>query len=94
MGGVHGDAYTRAHSPANGLAVCRPCHDAIDRYAPVARAAGWLVPHPLDPVMIPTRITTPQGFGWWFLDGEGGYRWCDPQTANFLVNGVGIPMSV
>ncbi len=70
-------AYTRAHRISNGLAVCRSCHTFIDIEAPRARLLGWLVEHPYDPAPIPVLIYTAQGYGWWVLDDDGGYTWCD-----------------
>lgn len=82
MGGVSRVGAIAAHSPANGLGLCRTCHDWVDMNATIARELGWLVPHPLDYRAVPARIYTPQGPGWWFLDHEGGYLWCSdsPQT--------------
>jgi hypothetical protein len=38
---------------SNGLAICRPCHDTIERRRAWAYSHGFLIRHPMPPSVIP-----------------------------------------
>lgn len=74
MGGVHGAGACLANSAPNLLALCRPCHDAIESDREVAIGLGRLVTHPLHSAFVPVRIKPIWGEGWYFLTGDFGYQ--------------------
>lgn len=74
MGGVHGGAALHANSPANLLALCRPCHDRTEDEPDAMRRLGWLVQHPYDAWSTPCRIKPIYGEAWWFLLPDLSYQ--------------------
>lgn len=90
MGGVKGAAKTHSNDVRNLLALCRVCHDSVDAEPGLARAVGWLVPHPIDPYEIPVKIRTVNGPGWWYLLADGCFQWCDPDEAVAALGRYGI----
>ncbi len=85
MGGVFRDAAHAANSPANLMALCRPCHDWADANAQEARRRGWLVPHWRDAPVTPVQMYPIYGFGWWYLLQDLSYRMApDEEVARHL----------
>lgn len=78
-GGVHGVAATVSNDPRNLLMLCRVCHDLTLTDAAGCMAIGWVVERRagVDPHEVPAKIHTVNGYGWWHLTEEGGYRWAD-----------------
>jgi hypothetical protein len=78
-GGVHGGAYDVSNDPRNLLMLCRACHDRTLSDAPSCMAIGWVIERRagVDPREVPAKIHTVQGYGWWYLTEQGGYRWAD-----------------
>lgn len=76
-GGVHGAAEAVSNDVRNLLMLCRPCHDSTLSAAPEAIEVGWVVERRSgdDPYDVPARIHTVNGYGWWYLTADGGYRW-------------------
>lgn len=52
-----------ANTLANGVLLCRPCHEHIERYRSLARMDGWLVPRGTDPAEVP--VTDVWGRRYW-----------------------------
>lgn len=80
MGGVHGDAAQRANDVRNFLALCRSCHDETEHAQTwdLTEATGWRIPHFVDDALvIPALIHTVNGYAWWDLTQDAGYRWID-----------------
>jgi hypothetical protein len=78
-GGVHRAAAEVSNDPRNLLMLCRVCHDQTLTDAASCMAVGWVVERRagVDPREIPAKIHTVNGYGWWYLTEEGGYRWAD-----------------
>lgn len=78
-GGVHGEAADVSNDPRNLLMLCRPCHDQTLSDAGPCIELGWVVERRsgVSPYGVPAKIHTVNGYGWWYLTGEGGYRWAD-----------------
>lgn len=78
-GGVHGAASDVSNDVRNLLMLCRACHDLTLSDAGACAGVGWVIERRqrLDPREIPALIYTVNGFGWWHLTEEGGYRWAD-----------------
>lgn len=78
-GGVHGAAAPVANDVRNLLAMCRVCHDQTEHGETWAEteALGWRVPSWRDPFRTPALLYTVNGYGWWLLTEDGGYRWVD-----------------
>ena len=78
-GGVHGDAGHVSNDPRNLLMLCRVCHDLTLTYAQECIRDGWVVERRagVDAREIPAKINTVNGYGWWYLTEDGGYRWDD-----------------
>lgn len=79
MGGVSRAAAERSNSPDNMLALCPRCHNETEDASTWRQCVGlgWRLLHGDDPASVPALIHTVQGYGWWFLDNQGGYRWAD-----------------
>jgi hypothetical protein len=79
-GGVHRAAAVIANDVRNLLALCRPCHDGTEdaeRWQECI-GLGWRIPKAhRDPLNVPALIHTVNGYGWWLLTEDGGYRWVD-----------------
>lgn len=78
-GGVHGAAEAVSNDVRNLLMLCRICHDCTLNDAPGCIRLGWVVERRSgdDPYDVPARIHTVNGYGWWYLTADGGYRWDD-----------------
>jgi hypothetical protein len=78
-GGVHGLAADVSNDPRNLLMLCRPCHDRTLSDAGACIEVGWVIERRsgVDPREVPAKIHTVNGYGWWYLTEEGGYRWAD-----------------
>lgn len=79
-GGVHGAAAEIANDVRNLLALCRPCHDETEHAQTwdLTETTGWRIPHFVDdPLVIPALIHTVNGYAWWYLTQDAGYRWID-----------------
>jgi hypothetical protein len=78
-GGVHGDAAEASNDIRNLLMLCRPCHDCTLNDAPGCIKLGWVIERRSgdDPLETPALIHTVNGYGWWHLTKDGGYRWDD-----------------
>jgi hypothetical protein len=78
-GGVHGAASQASNDPRNLLMFCRPCHDRTLSDAGTCMAIGWVIERRsgVDPLEVPAKIHTVNGYGWWYLTEQGGYRWAD-----------------
>lgn len=76
-GGVHGAAEAISNDVRNLLMLCRPCHDSTLNAAPEAITVGWVIERRsgVDPLEVPARIHTVNGYGWWQLTADGGYQW-------------------
>lgn len=83
-GGVHGAAADVSNDVRNLLMLCRACHDVTLNDASACIALGWVVERRagVDPREVPAMIQTVNGFGWWYLTEEGGYRWADDLNLN------------
>ena len=82
-GGVHRVAAQAANDPRNLLAVCGGCHNETEHAETweLTEEIGWRIPHFVqDPHAVPALLHTVNGYGWWFLDIEGGYTWMDPHN--------------
>lgn len=84
VGGVHRAAEDHSNDPRNLLALCASCHAKTEHHSTwrECEELGWRVEHGLrDPWDVPALIYTPQGRHWWYLTGDGGFRFCDePDT--------------
>lgn len=80
-GGVHGAAAVVANSPGNLLALCRVCHDMTEQADEwqACIGLGLRIPHlaGVDPREVPALLRTVNGYGWWQLTEDAGYRWVD-----------------
>lgn len=80
-GGVYGVAAHAANDVRNLLALCRnPCHERTETAETwrECEALGWRFRHgQVDPCVVPALIHTVNGYGWYFLTEDGGYRWAD-----------------
>jgi hypothetical protein len=78
-GGVHGAAAAVSNDVRNLLMLCRPCHDFTLSQAAFCIEVGWVIERRagVDPRDVPAHIYTVNGRGWWYLTGDGGYRWAD-----------------
>lgn len=76
-GGVHGAASVASNDPRNLLMLCRVCHDRTLADAPACIEVGWVIERRsgVDPLEVPARIHTVNGYGWWKLTADGGYGW-------------------
>lgn len=83
-GGVHGAAADVSNGVRNLLMLCRACHDVTLNDASACIALGWVIERRagVDPREVPAMIQTVNGFGWWYLTEEGGYRWADDLNLN------------
>lgn len=83
-GGVHGAAYHVSNDPRNLLMLCRICHDRTLADAQACIGVGWVIERRsgVDPHKVPAKIYTVQGYGWWFLTEDSGYRWADEANLN------------
>lgn len=79
MGGVSRAAAERSNSPSNLLALCVTCHNKTEDASTWTECIGlgWRLIGDVEPGEVPALIHTVQGYGWWHLDGQGGYRWAD-----------------
>ncbi len=77
-GGVHGEAAARSNDPRNLLALCRECHAATE-HADTWKdclGKGWRIKQGgADPFTTPALLRTTNGYGWWLLEENLGYRW-------------------
>lgn len=80
-GGVRGAASAVSNDVRNLLMLCRVCHDRTLNVPTVHQciAEGWVIERRsgVDPLEVPAKIHTVNGYGWWFLTEDGGYRWAD-----------------
>jgi len=78
-GGVHRAASDVSNDPRNLLMLCRSCHDRTLNDAGPCIEIGWVIERRagVDPREVPAKIHTVNGYGWWYLTEEGGYRWAD-----------------
>lgn len=78
-GGVHGAAADVSNDVRNLLMLCRACHDRTLNDAEGCMGIGWVIERRagVDPRGVPALIHTVNGFGWWYLTEQGGYRWAD-----------------
>ena len=78
-GGVHRAASDVSNDPRNLLMLCRICHDRTLADAAECILIGWVIERRagVDPREIPAKIHTVNGYGWWYLTEDGGYRWSD-----------------
>lgn len=83
-GGVSRAAGEAANDPTNLLALCATrCHPATE-HADTWRECegkGWRIRRALTvPADVPALIYTVNGYGWWYLTPDGGYRFADTGT--------------
>lgn len=96
-GGVHRAAAEAANDVRNLLMLCREqCHESTLDARTVAEciAKGWVIERRsgADPFDTPALIHTVNGYGWWFLLEDGGYRWADlPDTYRLPAPAEGEP---
>lgn len=76
MGGVSGEGLA-VNRPCCLIRVCTTCHARIESSREWARRRGLLVPRPTDPALVPVRLRTVNGAGWFQLTVDGCYRWRD-----------------
>lgn len=78
-GGVHRAASDVSNDPRNLLMLCRVCHDLTLSDAGPCIADGWVIERRagVNPHDVPAKIHTVNGYGWWYLTEDGGYRWAD-----------------
>lgn len=78
-GGVHRAASDISNDVRNLMMLCRPCHDRTLSAATECIALGWVVERRsgVNPHDVPAYVYTVNGRGWWYLTGDGGYRWAD-----------------
>lgn len=83
-GGVHRAGSDVSNDPRNLLMLCRSCHDRTLTDAGACIAIGWVIERRsgVDPREEPAKIHTVNGYGWWYLTEEGGYRWADDLNLN------------
>lgn len=81
VGGVQGAAYDVSNNPSNGLRLCVECHDRTLDAEDVREciAMGWVIERRSGAASreVPALIHTVNGYGWWYLLPDGGYRWAD-----------------
>lgn len=80
MGGVAGEEATIANSVRNLLALCRACHAETEHAETwdLTEQLGWRIPKWVtDPCTVPALIHTVNGYAWWELTEDVGYRWKD-----------------
>jgi 5-methylcytosine-specific restriction protein A len=83
MGGVHSVSAEIANDIRNVLALCRTCHDETEHGETwrLTEEIGWRVPkYVADPRLVPALLHTVNGYAWWMLTEEAGYRWIDPEN--------------
>lgn len=73
MGGARGQRAARVNALSNALALCRVCHDTVERDRPAAIAHGWLVPRHEDPAATPAFLDVWLGRGPVLLGDDGTY---------------------
>lgn len=78
-GGVHGAAEAVSNDCRNLLMLCRICHDRTLADADACIQVGWVIERRsgLSPYIVPAKIHTVNGYGWWLLTADGGYEWSD-----------------
>ena len=79
--GMGGTSDERANLPANGILLCRPCHEWVHAHPQDAYRAGWLVSRWDDPAAVPVLYQLPRGAAWRLLDDDGGWAAADSPTA-------------
>lgn len=63
-------------SPANGLHLCRWCHQWVTERRTHALSLGLALPNAADPTIWPAYLSPTMWWrGWWFLDPEGCWRY-------------------
>lgn len=84
MGGVHGVSADISNDVRNILMLCRVCHDSTLTDADGCIAIGWVIERRsgVNPHEVPALIHTVNGYGWWYLTENGGYRWADQLNLN------------
>jgi hypothetical protein len=97
MGGVSGDAEQIANAIPNFLALCRSCHDETEHSETweLTERIGWRMPkYVLDPWSVPARLHTVNGYAWWQLTKDAGYRWIDfPPGGRLVYSANGFELS-
>jgi hypothetical protein len=85
-GGVHGAASAVSNDVRNILMLCRPCHDRTLANADECIEMGWVIERRsgVDPLGVPAKIHTVNGYGWWYLTEDGGYQWADELNVHDL----------
>ena len=73
MGGARGQRAARVNALSNALALCRVCHDTVERDRPAAMSHGWLVPRHEDPAATPAFLDVWLGRGPVLLGDDGTY---------------------
>lgn len=66
--GLGGSRNPQTGQASNGLMVCLPCHDYLERNRIVARDNGWIVRQSADPALVPVHRYR----RWVLLDDQGG----------------------
>jgi hypothetical protein len=88
MGGTSGDRAEALNTPPNGLALCRWCHDETEHHETweLTVGLGWKIPtlFVANPLEVPALIHTVNGYAWWRLTTDGGYRWIDLEVSHRL----------
>jgi hypothetical protein len=81
MGGTYREEAESKNDPTNLLALCPTvCHPATEHADTwmECEGKGWRLEHSQrDPRLTPALLHTVNGYGWWLLDGNGGYHWID-----------------
>jgi hypothetical protein len=80
-GGVHRAGARAANSPSNLIALCLACHRFAEDHRTEAERVGWIVRHGYNPPIVPAKIWTVNGPGWYYLLGDLTYLWCDEHAA-------------
>lgn len=96
MGGVGGDSEAVANGVPNLLAACRTCHDETEHHETweLTEQIGWRMPKYVeDPWSVPARLHTVNGYAWWQLTNDSGYRWIDfPPDASLVYSASGFEL--
>jgi hypothetical protein len=95
-GGVSGEASEIANGVGNLLACCRSCHDETEHHETweLTERIGWRIPkYVTEPRAVPALLHTVNGFAWWQLTSDLGYRWIDcPPAASLHYSSEGFEL--
>lgn len=73
--GMGGTSSRERQQPAWILHLCSRCHHTeVESHRQHALDMGWLLRPVDDALLVPAKLQTVYGSGWWLLDNEGGHR--------------------